>query len=406
MQNKLWTRDFTIITVGSAVSILGNSIAGFATSLLVLDYTNSTFLYTLYIVAFSLPFILMPLVAGPILDRFRRKTAIYSLDFLSAVLYIGIYLLLKRGLFNYGLFLALSIFEGCISSVYQLAYDSFYPNLVSEGNFSKAYSISSLLYPLSAFMTPVAAWIYGKVGIEPLFLANAACFFVAACFEVSIKTEETHVSSEEGTTGLRRFAQDFVGGVRYLKAEPGLLCITVYFLISGFCGAMELMALPYFRSRADLGVQLYAYVTLFSVLGRFSGGLIHYKFKYPVDKKFAIALFVYLTISLMEGSVLFMPVPIMMLLMFLSGILGVTSFNIRISATQSYIPDSHRARFNGIFAVITTVGTVTGELLSGAMAEVISPRYVAAIFGIINFLGVSVMIFGRHHVKKIYNRDV
>ena len=406
MQNKLWTRDFTIITVGSAVSILGNSIAGFATSLLVLDYTNSTFLYTLYIVAFSLPFILMPLVAGPILDRFRRKTAIYSLDFLSAVLYIGIYLLLKQGLFNYGLFLALSIFEGCISSVYQLAYDSFYPNLVSEGNFSKAYSISSLLYPLSAFMTPVAAWIYGKVGIEPLFLANAACFFVAACFEVSIKTEETHVSTEEGTTGLRRFAQDFVGGIHYLKAEPGLLCITVYFLISGFCGAMELMALPYFRSRADLGVQLYAYVTLFSVLGRFSGGLIHYKFKYPVDKKFAIALFVYLTISLMEGSVLFMPVPIMMLLMFLSGILGVTSFNIRISATQSYIPDSHRARFNGIFAVITTLGTVTGELLSGAMAELMSPRYVAAIFGIVNLLGTSVMIFGRTHVKKIYNRDV
>ena len=407
MQNKLWTRDFTILTVGSAVSILGNSIAGFATSLLVLDYTNSTFLYTLYVVAFSLPFILMPLAAGPILDRFRRKTAIYSLDYLSAVLYIGIYLLLKRGYFNYGVFLALSVFEGCISSVYQLAYDSFYPNLVSEGNFSKAYSISSMLYPLSALMTPVAAWIYGKVGIEPLFLANAACFFVAACFEVSIKTEETHVSAgDDGPTGFRRFAEDFVGGMKYLKAEPGLLCIAVYFLISGFCGAMELMALPYFRSRANLGVQLYSYVMLFAVLGRFIGGLVHYKFKYPVDKKFAIALFVYITLSILEGGVLFMPVVVMMLLMFTSGLLGVTSYNIRISATQSYIPDSHRARFNGIFAVITTLGSVTGELLSGAMAEVISPRYVAAIFGVINFLGVSVMIFGRAHVKKIYNRDV
>ena len=406
MQSKLWTRDFTIITLGSAVSILGNSIAGFAMSLLVLDYTNSTFLYTLYVVAFSLPFIIMPLVAGPVLDRFRRKTAIYSLDFLSAVLYIGIYFLLKRGFFNYGFFLALCVFEGCISSVYQLAYDSFYPNLVSEGNFSKAYSISSLLYPLSALMTPVAAWIYERVGIEPLFLANSACFFIAACFEVSIKTEETHVSTESEVTGLRRFAEDFAGGVKYLKSEPGLLIISVYFLINGFCGAAELMALPYFRTRADLGVQLYTYVMLFSVLGRFIGGLIHYKFKYPVDKKFAIALIVYISIAVMEGSVLFMPVAVMMLLMFMTGIMGVTSYNIRISATQSYIPDSHRARFNGIFAVITTAGTVTGQLLSGAMAEVISPRYVAAIFCGINLLGTSVMFFGREHVKKIYNRDV
>ena len=33
----LWTRDFTIITLGSVVSMLGSVLAGFAMSLLVLD---------------------------------------------------------------------------------------------------------------------------------------------------------------------------------------------------------------------------------------------------------------------------------------------------------------------------------------------------------------------------------
>ena len=33
MQNKLWTKDFTTITLGSVVSMMGNSIAGFAMSL-------------------------------------------------------------------------------------------------------------------------------------------------------------------------------------------------------------------------------------------------------------------------------------------------------------------------------------------------------------------------------------
>ena len=41
--NRLWTRDFTIITLGSVISMLGNDAAGFAMSLLVLDYTGSGF---------------------------------------------------------------------------------------------------------------------------------------------------------------------------------------------------------------------------------------------------------------------------------------------------------------------------------------------------------------------------
>lgn len=42
----LWTRDFTIITLGSVVSMVGNSLSGFALSMMVLDYTGSTFLYS------------------------------------------------------------------------------------------------------------------------------------------------------------------------------------------------------------------------------------------------------------------------------------------------------------------------------------------------------------------------
>ena len=39
-KNTLWTRDFTIITLGSVVSMIGNSLSGFAMSLMVLDYTS------------------------------------------------------------------------------------------------------------------------------------------------------------------------------------------------------------------------------------------------------------------------------------------------------------------------------------------------------------------------------
>ena len=34
---KLWTYDFTVITIGSLISMVGSSMAGFSISLLVLD---------------------------------------------------------------------------------------------------------------------------------------------------------------------------------------------------------------------------------------------------------------------------------------------------------------------------------------------------------------------------------
>ena len=61
----LWTRDFTIITLGTVISMFGSAVSGFAIGLLVLDYTSSVFLYALFMVCYSLPRIVLPLLAGP-----------------------------------------------------------------------------------------------------------------------------------------------------------------------------------------------------------------------------------------------------------------------------------------------------------------------------------------------------
>lgn len=406
MQNKLWTRDFTIITLGSAVSILGSCIADFAVGLLVLDYTGSTLLYALYIVVFSLPFLIVPLAAGPLLDRISRKKVIYLLDYFSAGMYLLIYAMLRNGFFNYWFFLGLCLLQGCVASVYNVAYDSFYPNLVSPGNLSKANSVSSMLYPLSALMTPVAAWAYQAVGIAPLFLANALCFLTAACFEACIRTEEPHIAAVEAAPVRQGFFRDFREGMAYLRSERGLLVITLYFFVSNLASGMGTLAMPYFRATPGLGVQLYSYVMAFAVAGRLVGGLIHYRVSFPAAKKFAIALFVYIVLNFLEGSYLFLPVPLMLLFQFLIGILGVTSFNIRISATQSYVPDSHRGRFHGIFYAITSAGSMAGQLSAGALGDVLPMRAVVVGFALVGLLGTGIMIAGRAEVMGIYNRQV
>lgn len=133
----LWTRDFTIITLGSVVSMLGNAMSGFALSLLVLDYTESSLLYAIYIATFTAPQIIAPIFSGAILDRFSRKRTIYTLDFISAGIYAMAAFILSRGWFSFPVLAVWCFIIGTINSVYMVAYESFYPMLITEGNYPR-----------------------------------------------------------------------------------------------------------------------------------------------------------------------------------------------------------------------------------------------------------------------------
>jgi MFS family permease len=197
--------------------------------------------------------------------------------------------------------------------------------------------------------------------------------------------------------------------------EKGLRVITTYFCITMFASSgTQTLLLPFFKNHpqnfVNVGIDvvtLYAIVGAIGVFGRLIGGIIHYRFKYPTEKKFAIALFVYTTITILDASELYLPLPLMMLSFFTVGILGVTSFNIRISATQSYLPDTKRGRFNGTFQMICAAGTVVGQILSGMLGEIMDERWVIILMMSINMLAVYfVMYRGREHVKKVYNRSI
>lgn len=409
--DKLWTKNFTIITLGTVVSMLGSSMSGFAIGIMVLDYTESIFLYALFSVIYCAPMIICPFLAGPLLDSLPRRKAIYLLDFLSAFIFSVMALMLWLDIFNYPLFALMAFLIGAIDSIYRVAYDSLYPNLVSPGNMSKAYSISSMIYPLTSLMVPVAAWIYGRVGLIPIFLIDAVTFFIAAIFETQIKVNENRNAppdEAENEKPLARYGRDFRDGVKYIFNEPGLLVITAYFFVTTLASsAASTLFLPYFKATESLGVQLYTYVMGAALIGRLCGGGLHYLKKIPARLKFYVALGVYFSITIIEGGLLYLPLILMLAANFADGMLGVTSYNIRISATQNYIPDNTRARFNGAFQMLTALGGMAGQLAAGVLGEVLPTRPLVAGFMAFNMLGVIfIMGLNARHVRKIYNVDI
>ncbi|MBQ3531882.1 MAG: MFS transporter [Oscillospiraceae bacterium] len=409
MQNKLWTKDFTTITLGSVVSMMGNSIAGFAMSLFVLDYMESTLLYAIYIFLYTLPQIAAPVISGPLMDRFSRRRTIYTLDFCSTFMYLALGALIFLDAFNFGVFAAATFVIGTINSVYMVAFESFYPMLITEGNYSKAYSISGTLQTMTFFMLPLATLAYNAFGLAPLLIVNSVFFLIAAICETKISDVEAGKKlSQVSSYNTKAYFSDMKDGIKYLVSEKGLFAVTVYFMVISFVGgASQVITLPWFKASFENGEYLYMFVSIFSVIGRSLGGLIHYKVQLPAQKKFGIALFVYVSIALVEAFYLYAPLAIMQLGSFIIGILGVTSYNIRVSATQSHVPDHLKGRFNGAFFMLNTVGTLSGELLSGVLSEFIPMRATLMVFMLFSAVSALIIIGGnKKHIAPIYNRNV
>ncbi len=410
-KNKLWTRDFTIITLGSAVSMLGNSLSSFAMNLLVLDYTGSTLLYALYIAMYTLPQIIVPIFSGALLDRFSRKRTIYTLDFISGGLFLLVAIILHQGLFSYALFAIFTFLLGCIQSIYTVAYQSFYPLLITEGNFQKAYSIDSVLETLTNIMVPVSAIVYRFFGVVPLFLIDTASFIFAAIMEMQITADEKYIETQkenraENISHTKQMLLDTREGFAYLKSEKGLLMIAIYFFFTAITtGSNSVLVLPWFRGAFNNGEFIYMLVGGMMVLGRSIGGGIHYKTVIPEKKRYTVAMAVYITINIIGAVYLYLPIPAMMALCFIDGIGGVSSYTIRISATQSYVPDEKKGRFNGAFNMLWTVGMLAGEGLAGGLSVILPDRAIISIVMTMCLIAAFVFIGGgKKHVEAIYNR--
>lgn len=409
---SLWTRDFTIITAGTVVSMFGNAMADFAMSLMVLDISKSTLLYAVYLAMYTIPQIIMPIFSGAILDRYSRKKTIYTLDFISAGLYLVMAWALSTGWFSFPVFALFCFLLGCIISMYMVAYDSLYPLLITEGNYQKAYSIQSILDTMSMVMVPVAAFLYKGIGIAPLMAANAVCFFIAAVMETQIKNEEKYIENQkatalEGAGKGRQMLVDIKEGLRYLAGEKGLLAVTVYFAVIFTTGGIEnVITLPYFKNTFTNGEYIYMLVWGCAVVGRSIGGGIHYKTKVPAARRYSLALVLYIFNALAEAFYLFFKVPVMMALCFLVGIGGVTTYTIRISAMQSYIPDEKKGRVTGAFNMLVMLGAFLGEAIGGLASEFIGERMIIMIAMIIQ-AALAVIIIGGNKaaISEIYNRE-
>ena len=158
-----------------------------------------------------------------------------------------------------------------------------------------------------------------------------------------------------------------------------------------------------------MSIQHFSFIISASSVGRILGGIIHYTFKYPPHKRYLIAVSVYFTVEFLSATMLYMPYVLMVTFSFIVGLLSVTSFNIRMTATQVYIPTQLRGRVNSTQNLLWNIGAIIGALVTGLFAEftTFDYRFIMLLTAIVSISAILLVpVRMNHEFKKIYNADI
>lgn len=377
---KLWTKDFSCITLATVLSAIGGEAMTLPVSLLVFDETQSAFLSSLVMICGILPDVLLPIFIAPFIDKAGKKKWILGMDLMLAAVYAGMGFWVGRHTFHFLLYLLFTLTVGTISVIYRLAYASWYPDLIPRGMEQKGYAVSSTLYPtVIIVMSPIAAFLYENLTIDRIF------FLVTGITLCSVITESLIREAKKAAASsytLRQYCTDIREGFSFLKKEKGIRNIYANMsVMQGTSNGLSIITQVYFQTQPYLGATMLGFLISSEMAGRLLGGLLQYKKEVPVNKRYPFTKAVYLIYSLADMALLFLPYPAMLANRFFCGSLGICSATIRESAVQSYLPEQMRARVNAFFNVLFAVGGVAFQFLAGALGQLIPYRAVAVLLG-------------------------
>ncbi|MEA5039648.1 MAG: MFS transporter [Clostridiaceae bacterium] len=406
MKHTLWTKNFTILTLGTVVSALGGAAMNIALSLVVFDNTDSTLATGVFSAVSMIPSVLLPILLAPRIDSRPRTPVIVRLDALSGAFYLlfGAYIL-SAG-FSYTAYLLFGLLTGGIGAVYSTAYSALYPTLIPEGFLQKGYAISSIIYPTATVvMAPVAALVYTRLGIHVLYFAEGVMLLVASAFESRIRVQER--VEERQKFSFRAYGSELTAGFRYLRKEKGIRSLYAYMTVTNaVSNGGNLMTMTYFQTAPLLTTAMYSLLISAETLGRMLGGLVHYAVKIPAKRRFPMAASVYFTYEAMDGILLFLPYVGMIANRFLCGFLGVNSATLRETAVQHHLPDTMRARIGSLLNVAIMAGVLLVQLLAGALGEVLPYRTVSVILAGTGFLACWLLVIrNRQSIRTLMEEE-
>ncbi len=278
MNQKLFSKDFTLVIAGQIISLFGNAALRFALPLYLLNLTGSSALYGTVTACAFIPSVLLSPIGGIVADRVNKRNIMVILDFFTAAVIITFSLLMSEVNLILLLTVTLMLLYG-IAGAYQPSVQASIPALVTQEHFLAANSIINTISSFAALTGPVLGGIlYSTYGLKTILWVCNVCFITSAIMEIFIKIPFEKQSCDGSI--LKMAKADFAESIRFIRKEKPVIK-HVLFVICGinlFLSSMIIVALPYLVTevldlKASLANGLYGFAEGALAAGGLAGGI-------------------------------------------------------------------------------------------------------------------------------------
>lgn len=230
-REKLFKRDFTMVVIGQIISMFGNAILRFALPLYLLRKTGSSTLFGTVTAAAFLPMIFCSLAGGVLADRVNKRNIMVGLDFGTAALILGFYLLQGQVPLVPLMIVCLMLLYG-ISGTYEPAVQASIPALAEPEQLTSANAVINVVYTLSGLLGPIIGGVlFGTWGLTPILLLSIGCFTFSAVMEIFIHIPHQKLAPSAGIVSMVK--SDVKESYSYIKEEKPVF-LSVLFVLALF----------------------------------------------------------------------------------------------------------------------------------------------------------------------------
>jgi len=229
-------RNFRLLWLGSATSILGDQFAFIATPWLVLQLTNNPLVLGTVLALEGLPRAVFILLGGAITDRMSPRTIMLIADCVRMILTALMALVIFTGTIQLWMLYAFGLGFGLVAGFAIPAATSIVPMLVAEENLQAGNSISMGTAQLLSFIGPtiagivIASYAKSSMGSAIAFTIDAVSFAVSSVTLWLIRLDR---KQSEPSAGESVWAS-ITAGMRYLWQESTLRFMFIVMALSNF----------------------------------------------------------------------------------------------------------------------------------------------------------------------------
>lgn len=263
MLRVLRHRDFGLLWLGQAVSLVGDGIYLVAIAWLVLDISNEPSALALVGLAWTFPMVVALLIAGVLSDRLERRRLMIAGDLLRCAAIGAIAVLALAGTAELWHVVVLVVIYGIGEALFQPAFGAIVPDIVPRDELLQANAVRELMEPLGLrFAGPaLGGLLIALFDVGVAFVVDAATFAISAV-AIGLMSRQPPARKERGS--MRR---DLAEGFTYVRAHAWLwatLAGAALFLLFTY-GPMEVL-LPYIIKN-ELGGDAATFGTVLAVGG-------------------------------------------------------------------------------------------------------------------------------------------